>query len=397
METELQELRDLVAQLRTDNERLRQEQVAAVPGSSIASSAPVPSTVSSTLGAPLTERLIFVPRDRKCPIFRGKSGIGLTEWLEEVQACMRARHLSVPDQAFFLFDHLEGEAREEIKYRPSEERSDPGKIIAVLQELYGCAESYVALQEAFFSRRQQEGETLLEFSLALMGLMTSVKQHAPGGIPNAEVLLRDQFVEHVLDGSLRRELKQLVRRQPTATLLDARSEAIRWEREGLPGGVRGRSHSVPSVFGAQCVVQGSCQVGLSSSQASELHEVREMLKLQQEQLNQLTQCISRLSGSQQHSRTASRGPIICRRCQQPGHIARECTGAQVSTCIPPPLPDTQQHSRKAFHGPIICRRCQQPGHIARECGGVRVSTCTQSSLPAPPQDRPFNSARVPEN
>ena len=76
-----------------------------------------------------------------------------------------------------------------------------------------CAESYVALQEAFFSRRQHEGETLLEFSLALMGLMTSVKQRAPSGIPNAEVLLRDQFVEHVLDGPLRRELKQFVRRR----------------------------------------------------------------------------------------------------------------------------------------------------------------------------------------
>ena len=57
------------------------------------------------------------------------------------------------DQAFILYDHLEGEAREEIKYRPSEECADTAKIIEVLQELYGCAESYVALQEAFFTRR----------------------------------------------------------------------------------------------------------------------------------------------------------------------------------------------------------------------------------------------------
>lgn len=254
---------------------------------------------------------------------------------------MRARHLSASDQAFFLFDHLEGEAREEIKYRPSEERLDPAKIIEVLQELYGCAESYVALQEAFFSRRQHEGETLLEFSLALMGLMASVKQCAPGGIPNAEFLLRDQFVEHVLDGSLRRELKQFVRRQPTATLLEARSEAIRWEREGLPGGFRGRSNSVPAVFGAQCVVQGSRQLGVGPPQTSALHEMREMLKLQQEQLNQLTQSISRLQSSHQHSRAAFRGPIICRRCQQPGHIARECDGARVPAHTQPPLPPSQ--------------------------------------------------------
>ena len=66
---------------------------------------------------------------------------------------------------------------------------------------------------------QQDGETLLEFSLALMGIMDRVKHRVPDGLVNAEVLLRDQFSEHVIDGALRRELKQLIRRQPTMTML----------------------------------------------------------------------------------------------------------------------------------------------------------------------------------
>lgn len=82
------------------------------------------------------------------------------EWIEEVQACIRARHLSTIDQAFFLFDHLEGEAHE-IKYRSATDRSDPVKIITILRELY-------CIVEAFFSRRQHDGETLQEFSLALL-------------------------------------------------------------------------------------------------------------------------------------------------------------------------------------------------------------------------------------
>lgn len=46
MEGELQELKDLVAQLRTDNERLQQEQSTAVPGPSSAPLAPtVPGSV----------------------------------------------------------------------------------------------------------------------------------------------------------------------------------------------------------------------------------------------------------------------------------------------------------------------------------------------------------------
>lgn len=39
-------------------------------------------------------------------MFNGMTGIGVTEWVEEVQACIRARHLSVADQAHFIFNHL---------------------------------------------------------------------------------------------------------------------------------------------------------------------------------------------------------------------------------------------------------------------------------------------------
>lgn len=347
MEGELQELREVIAQLRADNERLRQEQAAAATGSgsmpvtsAASSSAPPPAT------APLVERLVFVPRERKCPMFRGRTGIGLAEWIEEAQACMRARHLSISDQAYFLFDHLEGEAREEIKFRHSAERGDPAKIISVLQELYGCSDSYVVLQDAFFARRQQEGETLQEFSLALMSLMASVKRRAPSDLINAEVLLRDQFVEHVIDGALRRELKQFVRRQPTADLFEVRAEAIRWEREGLPAGFRGRSHSVPCVLGFQCGVKSEQPSVIKPPQNSELSEMREMLKLQQEQLNKLTQSISQLQNVHLPRRAPQRGPVICRRCQQPGHFARECDRLPMVPRSHSQFPAPQQTSRQ---------------------------------------------------
>lgn len=154
MEDELQELRELVAQLRADNLKLRQDQALAslpgpssdpvmLPGPSVGTSQPVDTGT-------LPERFVFIPRDRKCSKFNGRSGIGINEWVEEAQACMRARHLSVADQSFFLFDHLEGEAREEIKYRPASEREDPSKIISALQELYGCTQSVCCLAGVIF-------------------------------------------------------------------------------------------------------------------------------------------------------------------------------------------------------------------------------------------------------
>lgn len=200
------------------------------------------------------------------------------------------------------------------------------------------------MQEAFFCRKQEEGETLQEFSLALMNLMDKVKQQAPGNMSNADELLRDQFIEHVRDGSLRRDLKQYVRRNPGAKLLEVRGEAIRWELEGLPAGMRSRSNSVPSAFGLQYAIQGGQPRGVNPTW-TEVSEMKELLKKQQEQLNLLTQSIALLQNaqtSQGRGRSPRRGPFVCNRCQQPGHIARDCDGPRVPR--PHPSFPTQRHS-----------------------------------------------------
>ena len=88
---------------------------------------------SSTL---ITERIVYVPRERKCPVFRGNLGVGIEEWVEEGRSCMRARCLSTIDQAYFIYDHLEGEAKHEIKFRSRVDREDPERIFAILQELW---------------------------------------------------------------------------------------------------------------------------------------------------------------------------------------------------------------------------------------------------------------------
>lgn len=99
------------------------------------------------------------------------------------------------DQALIIYDHLEGEAREKTKYRSPEERKDPNKVLSILKELYGCT-NHMSLQEDFFSRKQQHGETLQEFSNALMFDGEGCTK-IPSWCTYRAVLLRDQFVEHV--------------------------------------------------------------------------------------------------------------------------------------------------------------------------------------------------------
>lgn len=321
-----QELRDLVQRLQAENELL-QNAMAASPanvnttGSNADSVLLTETSNAGPYNVATAERLLYIPRERKCPFFRGTAGIPIEDWVEEIRATLRTRRLSAVDQAYFIFDHLEGEAKDEIRYRTRAERENPDKILSILQDMYGCVRSYVSLQQCFFSRKQLEGESLHEFSHALCCLMEKVERSAPRKIVDAPILLRDQFVEHVLDPSLRRELKKTVRQHPEHTLLDVRAEAIRWEREGRPEEPRGRSHSVPS-FSA---LHYSRPQPPSVVGTSEMAELRQLLEKQQVQIDKLTQGMLALQTAPRPAAKYIRPKVIvCLRCQKPGHYAREC-------------------------------------------------------------------------
>lgn len=323
-------LQQLVQQLRTENEQLRTQSGAAVAQAD--NNQPSTSNFEPNSTVPF-DRLLYIPRERKCPMFRGSVGMPVEDWVEEMEATLRTRRLQPVDQAYFIYDHLEGEAKDEIRYRPRADREDPAKIFTVLREMYGCDKSYVSMQQAFFARKQQEGESLQEFSHALYCLMEKVQRSAPRRISDASHLLRDQFVEHVYDPNLRRELKKTVREKPDCTLLDIRTDAIRWEREGRPDEMRSRSYSVPSISAMH--YSGS---RAASTTTSEFKELRQLLEKQQEQLNTLTQGLLALqSTSRRPVRPVRFNNFVCRRCQQPGHYAKDCDNDRV----PPQARPTQ--------------------------------------------------------
>ena len=99
----------------------------------------------------------------------------------------------------------------------------------------------------------------------------------------------------------------------------------------------GQANSIPSAFGFQCSVQEVAQ-SVPSVKVSEMGEMKELLRCQQEQLNRLAESITLLQNPHQrgHPRHSPwTGTLICRRCQQPGYFARECDGTCVTTCSHP--------------------------------------------------------------
>lgn len=142
---ELQRLRQRVEQLQAENQRLSGRDSGNDGG---ASAQPV-----------RREQALYLPRERRCPKFSGSTTTGsltVEEWVEEAQRCISSRFMSESEKALFLYDHLEGEARNEIKYRPPTVREDPLAVIKVLKEVYGCSRSYVFWQQRFFDRKQRE-------------------------------------------------------------------------------------------------------------------------------------------------------------------------------------------------------------------------------------------------
>lgn len=90
MEDEMRELRELVAQLKADNDRLRSERELPGPSTVPVALAGVPGPPQSVKAdSVVPERFVFVPRDRRCPNFSGKSGpqVLMSGWRRLRHAC----------------------------------------------------------------------------------------------------------------------------------------------------------------------------------------------------------------------------------------------------------------------------------------------------------------------
>ena len=231
MEDKIRALKELVTELQADNTRLREaatpqpvQQVEVLnPESS--------STIVTNAVVPPVERVyIQAPRERKCARFSGKmsqDAITVEDWVEEARMSLASRFMTSKEQASFLYDLLDGEAKREVKFSSREERENPDSILAILQENFGCSQSYVVLQKQFFQRRQQEGESIRQYSHALAELMELLKSRDPRGVSNPDLVLRDQFIENIREELLHRELFRLVQQTPRLSFREVRNQALK--------------------------------------------------------------------------------------------------------------------------------------------------------------------------
>ena len=141
---------------------------------------------------------------RKIEKFSGKPGhdVSVYEYIEEMTRILKTRPTPKEEQVDFVLSHLEGPAKEEMRFRPIEEKRSSK---AVLGQFLGKEQPF------------------LNYSPS----STAQSKHAVNpSKTERDIMLRDQLAENVYESWLRKELKRIVRTHETMSFHDLREEAI---------------------------------------------------------------------------------------------------------------------------------------------------------------------------
>ena len=151
---------------------------------------------------------MFTPKLRKVEKFLGRKGEGQSvyEFIDDIVRVLKMRPTSNEKKVDCLISHLDGPAKEEIRYRAPSLKKDPQQVLDVLRETF-CEKSTASeLTADFYSTKQEENWSLQEFSHVFMRKFDKIGQVDHSFISEPERTLRHQFAENVFDKWLRREL-----------------------------------------------------------------------------------------------------------------------------------------------------------------------------------------------
>lgn len=281
---------------------------------------------SGTQAAPQAHAAKFVYAARKMSKFDGARD-RLEDWLQEARSTISNMGLKDKDASEFLITHLEGAAKRETRLLSEAERADPKEVLKLLETQFGERLTPSQLVSEFHGRKQHKGETLREFSHALLELLDRVcKAYEPEGPPFADKdkTLRDRFIDGVSDQSLHFTLFDRVERDGTVKFKAIRDYAFKISPEA------GKQHAQSTVIESSKVPfqEASGLAELVKGQeiltkALELQQQQqESLAKRQEELYQLV--TASLQTGRESAGRGQGGGFRCYYCNNLGHKKINC-------------------------------------------------------------------------
>ena len=270
----------------------------------------------------------------------------LKEWLNDVDTYARQLGLSGKELVTAAIDHLGSEAKEEVLCCPADQREDFKGLSALLSRRFDSPATVQSLNASFYGRTQGDGESLAEYSRALMRLYSHMESVAEGSAQQAaltqlrENALRGQLINGVRDLSVRRELRRLTMDRPDISFYDLREVALHLfpdsseEKEDVDLCAIERKGG-RNTKGAEGPIPSETPMRDNQKLLSELLEGQKQLQtavelLVKKQASMTTQLQSVADALQSRpvgvpsQRKYSRGPVTCTFCQKQGHVEEKC-------------------------------------------------------------------------
>ena len=131
-----------------------------------------------------------------------------------------------------LIDYLGACTKEEVLCHPDEVRRDFGALVSLLRRVFEPWGTVTSLCDEFYSRMKSVGETLAEYSRALIRLHQRIEGAAATMAERqalavlGEGVLKHQFVVGVRDEWVRHELRRLTFRSADIPFIVVRGGAV---------------------------------------------------------------------------------------------------------------------------------------------------------------------------
>ncbi|XP_056014031.1 uncharacterized protein LOC130052600 [Ostrea edulis] len=211
---------------------------------------------------------------------------------------LKTRPTPQEEQVDFVLSHLEGPAKEEMRFRPTEEKKSPKAVLGILREVFGDRATVSELLSEFYSTKQSRSQSLQDVSVELMGKLERILRVDKSRVKERDIMLRDQLAENVYESWLRRELKRIVRTHDTITFHDLREEAIALAQD-------------------QEEPKKRTEVTVYAEKANDHDDIRELMKTLKSEMSDLRKELSDIKGTRPKTEQ-------CYHCKEKGHIKRNC-------------------------------------------------------------------------
>ena len=316
LEGDLAALRDLLNKMRVRSDETEKELAA----------------TQLKLRAAEGSKTVYISKDRKLDKFSGRKtkdgSLSVDEWIDD--ASYHLRNLPGAEaQVEFLLDHLQGQARDEIRVLPQSERKSPDRIFGRLRVIFQDEDTVAQIQQAFYQRSQKKDESLQQYSLQLLKIMDRLCKKQKEVVGNRELMLKERFIDGVLDPQLKREMRRFAMDHPEISFQEFRTVVMKWCEDEK------RVYTLPQEVEVNAVTKEP-----EIDVVSILKSQQDLLAKQQQQLDLLTSMMERsASGVQQqalpHRGRGGRRPYgrrfsgsgssrACHKCGSLEHFIRNC-------------------------------------------------------------------------